>query len=175
MNTEIIKQIHKGRNSIYIVKYNGRTCILKKPKNDSRIRAESLKRQLERIKFWRKHNLSKVKAIRFHDGILKTYVKGKTLSKIIGDNKHFFSENSDELKALKKFVTLLVESKHFIHDMKGANIILNNDMFQIIDSGPIYKEKRVKKEYRKILYIKWSKLLKSNNEKRHLKKFLNSF
>lgn len=147
---------------------------MKKPKDDSHVRIESLKRQLKRIKFWRKYGLSKVKAIRYHDGILKTYIEGETLSKIIGDDKHFFSENSNELKALKKFVRLLIESKHFIHDMKGANIVLNNNMFQIIDSGPIYKRKHVKKEYRKILYIKWSKLLKSNNERRHLKKFLNS-
>lgn len=175
MRIETIKQIHKRRNSIYIVEYNGRTCILKKPKNDSSIRTESLKRQLTRIKFWRKNDLSKIKAIRYHNGILKTYVKGETLSKIIKHSKHFFSKNSNELEDLRKFVKLLIESKHFIHDMKGANIVLSDDTFQIIDSGPIYKMKRVKKEYRKILYIKWSKLLKSSNEKRYLKKFLNSF
>lgn len=174
MTIEIIKKIHKGRNNIYIVKYNGNTCLLKKPKNRDRERKSSLLRQLNRIKCWKKFGLSNVRAIRYHDGILKTYVEGETLSKIIGNDKHFFSENSNELEALKKFVRLLIKSKHFIHDMKGANIVLNNNMFQIIDSGPIYKIKRVKKEYRKILYIKWSKLLESNNEKRHLKKFLNS-
>lgn len=170
----IIKQIHKGRNNIYIVQYNGRTCILKKPKNKSRNRKESLKRQLKRIKFWRKHRLSSIKAIRYHNGILKTYIKGKTLAKIVDKNSHFFSENSKELDALGKFVGLLVKSGYFIHDMKMPNLVYSEGKVQIIDSGPIYKktESFLKREYKEILYIKWSKLLDSKTEKKYLKKFL---
>ena len=172
---KIIEQIHKGRNNIYIVEYKGRTCIWKKPKNSSNARKESLKRQLVRIKFWRKHDLSTIKAIRYKKGILKTYVIGETLYTIIKENRHFFSDNSNELEALEKFVRLLIKSKHFIHDMKGPNLVYSEDKIQIIDSGPIYKRSNkssLKKEYQKILYIKWSKLLDSKSEKRYLKKFL---
>ena len=175
MNVEIIEQIHHGRNNIYIIEYNGRTCLWKKPKNGSSARTESLKRQLVRIKFWRKHNLSTIKAIRYKKGILKTYIIGDTLYTIIKENIHFFSENSKELEALKRFVKLLVKSRHFIHDMKGPNLVYSDDKIQIIDSGPIYKRSNkssLKKEYQKILYIKWSKLLDSSKEKKYLKKFL---
>lgn len=170
---KIIKQIHKGRNNIYLVEYNGRTCVWKKPKNKSRTRTESLKRQLKRIKFWRKHNLSQIKAIKYKNGILKTYIRGKTLKSIIDKDKHLFSGNSKELRALRRFVDLLIDSRHFIHDMKGANIVYDGHDFQIIDSGPIYKNSNVKNEYRKILYMKWSKLLDSKKERKYLKKFLN--
>ena len=176
MSIEIIEQIHHGRNNIYIVIYNGNTCIWKKPKNSSSARTESLKRQLVRIKFWRKQNLSTIKAIRYKKGILKTYIVGDTLYTIIKENRHFFSENSNKLDALEKFVRLLIKSRHFIHDMKGPNIVFgNNNKFQIIDSGPIYKRSNkssLKKEYQKILYIKWSKLLDSKSEKKYLKRFL---
>jgi len=169
---KIVEQIHKGRNNIYIVNIGKRICILKKPKNNSSSRKESLKRQLKRIRFWNKFGLSKIRAVRYHGGILKTYVDGKTLHKIIDKDEHFFSENSKELKALRNFVELLIRSRHFIHDMKGQNIVFDGERFQIIDSGPIYKMNNVKKEYQKILYIKWSKLLDSNREKKYLRKFL---
>ena len=174
MSLEIIKQIHHGRNNIYTVKYNGHTCIWKKPKHSSHDRTESLKRQLQRIKFWRKHGLSNIKAIRHKSGIIKTYVKGKTLKTIIDKDKHFFSGNSKELRALRRFVDLLIDSKHFIHDMKKLNIVFDGDIFQIIDSGPIYKRSNkysLKKEYQKILYIKWSSSM-DHDQKHHLKKFL---
>ena len=172
----IIEQIHKGRNNIYIVEYRGRTCLLKRPKDDSHAREESLKKQLKRIKFWKDHGLSTIKAIEYHNGIIKTYIEGDTLKEIIDNDKHFFSESSSKLKALKRFVRLLVKSRHFLHDMKGPNIVFGNDnKFQIIDSGPIYKRSNkysLKKEYQKILYIKWSKLLDSSKEKKYLKRFL---
>jgi tRNA A-37 threonylcarbamoyl transferase component Bud32 len=175
MSVEIIEQIHKGRNNIFTVKYNGKVCVLKKAKKSSHANSESLKRQLERIKFWRRHKLSKIKAIRYHNGILKTYIRGKTLNKIVDKDKHFFSENSKELKALKKFVELLIKSGYFIHDMKMPNLVYSEGKIQIIDSGPVYKRSNkssLKKEYQKILYIKWSKLLDSSKERKYLKKFL---
>lgn len=169
---KIVKQIHKGRNNIYIINIDKRICILKKPKNKSSSRKESLKRQLKRIRYWYKFGLSKTRAIRYHGGILKTYIEGKTLNKIIDKDEHFFSESSKELNALKNFVELLIRSRHMIHDMKGQNIVFDGERFQIIDSGPIYKMDNVKKEYKKILYTKWSKLLDSNREKKYLRKFL---
>jgi tRNA A-37 threonylcarbamoyl transferase component Bud32 len=177
MSVELIRQIHHGRNNIYIINYNGNVCILKRPKDNSHDRTESLKKQLKRIKFWKKYGLSTIKSIEYHNGIIKTYIEGNTLKEFIDKNKHFFSEKSVELKALKRFVKLLVKSRHFIHDMKSLNIVLNNDnrKFEIIDSGPIYKrsyKSSLKKEYQKILYTKWSKLLDSNKERKYLKKFL---
>lgn len=182
MNIEIIRQIHRGRNNIYIVEYKGRVYILKKP--NRKHRRKSLKRYLKRIKFWEKYGLSSVKAIIYHKAILKTYIKGKTFDKIIDKDKQFFSnssnssnsnDSSNELIALRRFVELLIDSKHFIHDMKMSNLVYSENKFQIIDSGPIYKRRSkssLKKEYQKILYIKWSKLLDSTKERRHLKKFL---
>lgn len=176
MSIEIIEQIHHGRNNIYIVIYNGHTCLLKKPKDDSHTREESLKKQLKRIKFWKDHDLSTIKAIEYHNGIIKTYIEGDTLKELIDNDKHFFSESSSKLKALKRFVRLLIKSRHFIHDMKGPNIVFgNNNKFQIIDSGPIYKrsdKSSLKKEYQNVLYLKWSKLLYTSKEKKNLKKFL---
>lgn len=174
MSIEIIRQIHHGRNNIYLVTYNGHICLLKRPKDDSHAREESLKKQLKRIKFWRKHGLSTIKAIEYHNGIIKTYIVGDTLKELIDDNKHFFSESSSELKALKRFVKLLIKSRHFLHDMKKLNIVFDGDIFQIIDSGPIYKrtnKSSLKKEYQKILYIKWSSSM-NHDQRNHLKKFL---
>ena len=177
MSIEIIQQIHHGRNNIYIINYNGHRCLLKRPKDSSHTRSESLKKQLERIKFWRKHDLSTIKAMEYHNGIIKTYIEGDTLKELIDNDRHFFSDSSSKVKALKRFVRLLVKSSHFLHDMKGPNIVLSNDnnKFQIIDSGPIYKrtnKSSLKKEYQKVLYIKWSKLLDSSKERKYLKKFL---
>lgn len=177
---KIIKQIHKGRNDIFIVKYNGRECLLKKShKYKGHEKTESLKRQIDRMRQWREFGLSKVKAKRYKDGILKTYIRGKTLSKIIDKKGHFFSDknknkNSKELKALEKFVGKLVKSGYLIHDMKGPNLVFDGNKFQIIDSGPIkkYNKSSLNKEYEKILYVKWSKLLGSSNERKSLKSFL---
>jgi hypothetical protein len=174
MSIEIIKQIHKGRNNIYVINYNGKVCVFKKPKKSSHANSESLKRQLERIKFWRRHRLSTIKAIEYHNGVIKTYIEEDTLKELIDKNKHFFSESSKELKALKRFVRLLVKSRHFIHDMKKLNIVYDESIFQIIDSGPIYKRSNkssLKKEYQNILYIKWSSSM-NHDQRNHLKKFL---
>ncbi len=171
-----VKTLHKGhRSKILLVKRNSKLCVWKRPSGHGS--EESIRRQLKRIKQWKKFDLSKVKAKWYKDGILKTYVKGKDLKQIIKKHHDFFSSNSKELKALEKFVANLIESSRFIHDLKGLNIIFDDHDWQIIDSGPIYKMSKssVKKEYKKILYIKWSKLLDSGNERKHLKSFLNSF
>src|SRR3989304_102 len=133
-----IKTIHKGhRSKIILVKRDSKLCIWKRPAGHGT--KESIKKQLKRIKRWKKFGLSKVKAKWYKDGILKTYVKGKDLKQITKEHYDFFSGSSKELKALEKFVVNLIKSKHFIHDMKGLNIIYNGNEWNIIDSGPIYK------------------------------------
>ena len=168
-----VKTIHKGhRSKILLVKKGQKLCIWKRPTGHGR--KESLIKQLGRIKQWRKFGLSKVKAKWYDDGILKTYVKGKDLSQIIKKHHHFFSKSSKELKALEKFIEAMIDSKRFIHDLKGLNIIFDGKDWNIIDSGPIYKRSKssVKKEYRKVLYEKWSKYLDSQSERKDLKSFL---
>lgn len=174
---KIIKTLYKGhRSKIILVKRKSKLCIWKRSSR-GHTGEQSLRRQLKRIKQWKKFGLSKVKAKWYKDGILKTYVKGKDLKKIIKKRHNFFSKKSKELKALKKFVKALIDSNRFIHDMKGLNIIFDGKNWNIIDSGPIYKKSRssAKKEYKKILYVKWSKLLDSKKERKHLKSFLGSF
>jgi len=154
-----------------LVKRGHKLCVWKRPAGHGR--EESIRKQLKRIKQWKKFGLSKVKAKWYKDGILKTYVKGKNLKQIIKKRKHFFSKKSKELKALEKLITNLIKSGHFIHDLKGLNMIYDGKIWQLIDSGPIYKKSKssVKKEYQKILYIKWSKYLSAGG-KSDLKKFL---
>ncbi len=174
---KIVKTLHRGhRSKVLLVKRDSKLCIWKRTARGNN-GEQSLKRQLKRIKQWKKFRLSKVKAKWYDDGILKTYVKGKDLKDIIEDNNNFFSSNSKELDDLKKFIDHLMDSKMFIHDLKGLNIIYDGHNFQIIDSGPIYKmgHSKLKKEYRKILYIKWSKYLDSNREKKDLKSFLTKY
>lgn len=169
-----IRILHKGhRSKVLLVKRGSKLCIWKRTARGHN-GEQSLKKQLERIKQWKRFGLSKIKAKWYDDGILKTYVKGEDLKDIIQDHDHFFSKRSKELKALEKFVDHLIDSKRFIHDLKTLNIIYDGHDFQIIDSGPIYKmgHSELKKEYRKILYIKWSKYLDSNREKKDLKSFL---
>lgn len=171
---KVVNTLHKGhRSKVLLVKRDSRLCIWKRTARGHN-GEQSLKRQLKRIKRWKKFGLSKVKAKWHDDGILKTYVKGKDLKSVIEKHHNFFSKKSEELDALKKFLDHLMDSKSFIHDLKGLNIIYDDHDFQIIDSGPIYKMRhsKLKKEYRKILYIKWSKYLDSNSEKKDLKSFL---
>lgn len=173
---DIVKKIHKGHSKILIVKIKSKLYIWKRPKSGSHSCKESIKRQLKRIEQWRKFGVSNIDAILYYNGILKTWVEGKTLRSIM-KKRHFFSKNSEELNALKNFIKLLIDSRHFIHDMKGANIVFDGKNWQVIDSGPIHKmdHSLVKKEYKKILYQKWSKSLDSHNERRRLKSFLDSF
>lgn len=174
---KIIKTLHKGhRSKVLLIKRNSKLYIWKRAAKGYS-GEQSLKRQLKRIKQWKRFGLSKIKAKWYKNGILKTYIKGDDLKDIIKDHDNFFSKRSKELKALEKFVDHLIDSKRFIHDMKGLNIIYDGHDFQVIDSGPIYKmgQSELKKEYRKILYIKWSKYLDSNSDKKDLKSFLAKF
>ena len=171
---EIVKTIHKGhRSKILLVKRGSKLCIWKRSASGKSSQEKSIRRQLGRIRKWKKFDLSEIKAKWYKDGVLKNYIKGEDLKDVIKDDNHFFSGNSKELKALKKFLANLIESGRFIHDLKMLNIIYDGHNFQIIDSGPIYKMgySKLKKEYNKILYIKWSKYLHATG-KSELKKFL---
>lgn len=177
---KIVREIHKGhRSEIRIVKRKGELLIWKKPK-PSRFRPGSLENQIKRSKDWRKFGISKVKIWWHPDktSLLKTYVDGPTLHKMLKTKDNFFSKAKGRpFKALVKFVKNLTGSKHFIHDMKCANIAFDGRNWQVIDSGPIYKmsSSKTRKEYRKVLLEKWSRSLSSKKEIDSLRSFLKEY
>jgi len=177
-NFKVIREIHKGhRSEIRIVKRkDGELLIWKKPK-PSRFRPGSLENQIKRSKDWRKFGISKVK-IWWHSDKVSLLKTGPTLHKMLKNKENFFSKAKGRpFKALVKFVKNLTRSKHFIHDMKGANIAFDGRNWQVIDSGPIYKmsSSKTRKEYRKVLLEKWSRSLSSEKEINSLKSFLKKY
>jgi tRNA A-37 threonylcarbamoyl transferase component Bud32 len=108
---------------------------------------------------------------------LKTYIKGDTLDKILKENPGFFSRKSRSLRALREFIGFLIDSKYYICDLIGENLIFDGKRWHIIDSGSVYyrgTRSRVKKEYKRKLLKRWSKILSSEQEIELLKSFLNS-
>lgn len=179
---KIVRKIHKGRSNICIAKRksDGELLIWKQPKSQSQARRESFRGQIKRSKYWRKFGVSKVKIWWHSDGVslLKTYIDGPTLSKMLEKRHNFFSQTKKRpVKALIKFVKNLADSEHYIHDMKGANIVYDGKNWQVIDSGPVYKmsPSKTRKEYKKMLLEKWSRSLHSESEIKSLKSFLKEY
>lgn len=178
----IYKDCGTGRSKVSLVrrKSDGKLLIWKRSRSSTNKRIDSYKKEIKKTKFWKKIGITKSKAWWCYDkkSLLKTYVRGETLKKILRENPHFFSEgNSEAAKALIKFIDLLVDSNHYIHDMKGTNIIFDGSKWQAIDGGMAYKMSRssVKKEYRKNLLEKWSREIDSQEEINALKLFLERY
>ena len=185
-NKEHFKIIYKdcgtGRSKVSVVKResDGKLLIWKRARYHSPRRLESYRKEIDKSKYWRKFGISKVKVCWHPDkqSILKTYIKGKTLEQILKKKHSFFSKtDSKPVKALIKFLRLLVDSKYYIHDLKGANIVFDGDRWHVIDSGQAYSKKTrsaTMREYRKNLLEKWSRGL-DPNEVKSLKSFLKKY
>lgn len=179
----IYKDCGTGRSKVSVVKResDGKLLIWKRARSYSPRRLESYRKEIDKSKYWRKFGISKVKVCWHPDkqSILKTYIKGKTLKQILKEKHSFFSKtDSKPVKALIKFLRLLVDSKYYIHDLKGANIVFDGDRWHVIDSGQVYSKKTrsaTMREYRKNLLEKWSRGLDSNNEVKSLKSFLKKY
>ena len=173
------KQCGHGHAKVSLVKRksDGKLFIWKRPKSGRG--SGSLQGQIKRSKLWRKFGISKVKVNWCPDkhSLLKTFVNGHTLKHYFKNGKVSFSKKSKKLKALKEFVKLLIKSKHYIHDLKGQNIVWDEKMWNVIDSGPIEgksSKSSVRRKYRKNLLEKWSNSLDSNKERHSLEEFLDS-
>lgn len=174
---------HGGRSKISVVKRksDGKLLIWKRPKYHNSKSQESFQKELEKVKQWRKFGISRVKACWHPDklSLLKTYIKGPSLKQVLREYPEFFSrEEGKHFKALIKFVGLLVDSEHYIHDLKGSNLFFDGKYWNVIDTGPIHKKysrSSTRKEYRKFLFKKWSKLLYSKKEIDSLKSFLEKY
>ena len=179
----IYKDCGTGRSKVSLVKRksDGELLIWKRSRHSHNSRRqESYRREIKKSKYWRRFGISRVKVWWHPDkvSLLKTYIKGKTLKQILKKNHHFFSEaDSTPAKALIKFVQLLIDSKRYIHDLKGSNIIFDGEKWNVVDSGILHKESRsaIIKEYRKNLLEKWSRELDSNKETQVLKSFLEKY
>ena len=187
-NGEHFKIVHKNcghgaRSKVSVVKRksDGKLLIWKRPKSHNYIYQESFRKELRKVKQWRKFGISKVKACWHPDrlSLLKTYIKGPSLKQILRNNPEFFSkEKGKYFRALRKFVGRLVDSQHYIHDLKGSNLFFDGKMWNAVDTGPIHKKSSrsaTRREYRKFLLEKWSKNLRSKDEIKSLKSFLEKY
>lgn len=172
---------HGARSKVSIIKResDGELLIWKQPLLDDEWHHDSLKKEIKYAKYWRKFGASKVKADWHHDGrsLLKTYIQGDTLDKVLKENPGFFSRKSRPLKALKELIGYLINSKHYVCDLIGENLIFDGKRWHIIDSGSVYyrgTRSGVKKEYKEKLLKRWSKILSSEQEIESLKSFFNS-
>jgi predicted GTPase len=109
---------------------------------------------------------------------LRTYIEGPTLTKVLKNNSQFFSGNETVYRnALITLIKLLIDSEHYFHDMKCANLIFERDRWQVIDSGKADDQKNrsdTVHEYRENLREKWSRNL-SSHEIRYLESFLDKY
>lgn len=176
----VYKDCGTGRTKVSVVKRksDGKLLIWKRSRYNGSKSPNFYKNDIKKSKIWRKFGISRVKACLHSDkkSVLRTYIKGPTLRQVLKKNSEFFSgEETKHRKALVKLVKLLIDSGHYIHDMKGANLVFDGDKWQVIDSGKAYKQKNrseTVREYKKNLIEKWSKSLHSYNEIYYLKLFL---
>ena len=176
----VYKDCGTGRTKVSVVKRksDGRLLIWKRARYNGSRTKDFYISDIEKSKMWRKFGISRVKVCAHPDNksALKTYIKGHTLRQILKKNPVFFSGNETKCrKALIEFLKLLIDSEHYIHDLKGANLVFDGDRWQVIDSGKAYKQKNrseTAREYRKNLEEKWSRSLGSHNEIYNLKSFL---
>ncbi len=179
----VYKDCGTGRTKVSVVKRksDGKLLIWKRARSNGSKSQNFYKEDIEKSKIWRKFGISQVKACIHPDkkSVLRTYIKGPTLSQVLKKNRKFFSGDETKYrKSLIKFVKLLVDSEHYIHDMKGANLVFDGDKWQVIDSGKAYKHKnrsKTQQEYRKNLIEKWSRGIHSRDEINHLKLFLDKY
>jgi tRNA A-37 threonylcarbamoyl transferase component Bud32 len=175
---------HGARSKVSIVKRksknsDGKLLIWKQPLFDDRWHHESLRKEIKRAKLWRKFGVSRVRVCWHPDerSLLKTYIKGETLEQILKKSPGFFSRKSRHLKALREFIGFLIDSKHYIYDLIGENLVFDGKRWNIIDSGSVRSRNtrsETKQEYKQEFLKSWSKGFSSQEEINSLESFLDS-
>jgi len=174
---------HGMHAKVSVVKreHDGKMLIWKRPASDNPIHHKALRKEIKRSKCWRKFGVSKVKVCWHSDkrSLLKTYIKGKTLTEILKDDHNFFSNTKNRsTRALGKFLKILIHSRHYIQNLSCENLVFDGKKWHVIDSSNIHNKEhrsKIKKEYRKKFFGIWSKRLHSNEENYHLKSFLERY
>lgn len=171
---------HGARSKVSIVKResDGELLIWKQPLLDDEWHHKSLEKEFKYAKYWRKFGASRVEIDWHRDGrsLLKTYIGGDTLDQTLKKNPGFFSEKSQPLKALGELIGFLINSKYYIQDLNGENLIFDGERWHIIDSGSIGyigSRSETKQKYKESLLRRWSNGL-SEQEINSLKSFLDS-
>jgi hypothetical protein len=160
---------------------DGELLIWKRPASSNPEHQKAFRDEIKRSKYWRKFGISKVKVCWHSDkhSLLKTYVRGKTLTQILKDDSQFFSRtNRRSVRALGKFLRLLIDSRHYIQNLSCENLVYDGKKWQVIDSSDVHKRdsrSRTRKEYKKKFFGIWSKRLDSDNDIRYLKSFLEKY
>ena len=170
---------HGARSKVSIVERNdGKLLIWKQPFFDDRWNHESFRKEIKRAKLWRKLGASRVKICWYPDkrSLLKTYIKGDTLEQVLKKNPGFFSKKGQHLDALGELLGLLINSKCYIDDLRGGNLIFDGKRWNIIDSESIRDRdtrSETKKEYKQEFLKNWPNGF-SEVEIRSLELFLDS-
>jgi hypothetical protein len=174
---------HGMHAKISIVKResDGKEIIWKRPISDNPEHRKALRKEIKRSKYWRKFGVSKVKVCLHSDKIslLKTYIKGKTLTQTLEKDHHFFSKTkSRSVSALGEFIRLLIDSRHYIQNLSCENLVFDGKKWHVVDSSNILERdshSKIKREYKKKFFGIWSKRLHSNDEINSLKSFLKKY
>lgn len=160
---------------------DGKLLIWKRPVSNNSEHQRAFRKEIERAKYWRKFGISKVKVCWHSDkkSLLKTYIEGKTLSQILENDHHFFSRTeSQSVKALGKFLRLLVDSKHYIQNLSCENLVFDGNRWHVVDSSDVHKREtrsKIKRDYKRKFFGIWSKRLHSDNEIRALDSFIKKY
>lgn len=159
-------------------KSDGKLLIWKRPSSSSSVHQKAFRKEIERSKYWRRFGISKVDVCWHSDrrSLLKTYIKGKTLSQILKSDRNFFSKKKNRSTvALGKFLELLIDSGHYIQNLSCENLVFDGKQWQVIDSSNVHKRENssdVKREYMKKFLGVWSKKIHSGNQTHYLETFL---
>ena len=159
---------------------DGKVIIWKRPISSDYRHQMSFEEEIEKSRYWRKFGVSKVKVCWHNDkhSLLKTYIKGPTLKKMLKGNDLCFSKpNSPQVKALGDFIEHLIDSGHYIQDINRQNLVYDGKKWHIIDSSAIHEKtnhSELKHKYISAFMRSWSKSL-SDDEKHFLKLFLDKY
>lgn len=160
---------------------DGKIVIWKRPVSSDPEHQKAFQKEIKRSRYWRKFGISEVKVCWHPDkkSLLKTYIEGKTLSQILKDDHKFFSKtDSQPVRALGKFLRLLVNSRCYIQNLSCENLVFDGKRWHVIDSSDVHnKESRskIKRDYKRKFFRIWSDRLHSNDEINALKSFFKKY
>lgn len=172
-----------AHGNISVIKIKNKEFIWKRPVSKEKLHQKSFKKEIEKSKTWRILGLSKVKICWHPDkkSLIKTYIKGPTLKRVLREHPHFFSNtHSRSYKALGKFVKRLVKSRHYIQDCNRINIVYDNEehRWHLIDSSNIQRKRsrhETASKYKQTFLSHWGQSINLDNEKEAFKKFLDNY